>query len=187
MKKTLLIFATALLALSCTKEQNTTVENSNSSELTEKNREIDSLKNVIENQAPTAGNNQDSPTPADEAPTETPPAADHDLSGRHGLTLQWISWEQPGTVTFKKTGTDTYKISGKQAIKKQYVTVDGTVKRISDTQLEFDGTIVTFTDLDGKCVKEGKQTFLSTQDRKYWRLQNMQNCNGAVDYVDIYF
>jgi hypothetical protein len=31
--------------------------------------------------------------------------------------------------------------------------------------------------------------FKSTKGRKYWRMQDMENCEGSgvVDYVDIYF
>ena len=38
------------------------------------------------------------------------------------------------------------------------------------------------------CVKTGKQIFYGKGDRKYYRLQNMENCEGGrlVDYVDIY-
>ena len=37
------------------------------------------------------------------------------------------------------------------------------------------------------CIKEGNYTFKSTQGRKYWRLQEMDGCEGVTDYVDIYF
>ena len=30
-------------------------------------------------------------------------------------------------------------------------------------------------------------TFRVTQNRKYWRLQQMEVCDGLTDYVDIYF
>jgi len=36
-------------------------------------------------------------------------------------------------------------------------------------------------------VRSGPMEFLVTQDRKYWRLQDMVACDGLTDYVDIYF
>jgi len=40
-----------------------------------------------------------------------------------------------------------------------------------------------------ECVREGEYNFKATGKRQYWRLQEMDNCEGGnvVDYVDIYF
>ncbi len=118
-----------------------------------------------------------------------------DISGMHNLTLQWISWDNPGKIKFTKTDEpNVYKISGEQkSAALGYVKVDGIAKMISPLQLEFDGTIAVNLSRnptkETECTKVGKQTFLSTKNRKYWRLQNMQSCynNGTIDYVDIYF
>jgi hypothetical protein len=43
--------------------------------------------------------------------------------------------------------------------------------------------------IPAQILKEGDKIFLSTKGRKYWRLQNMLNCEGnrVTDYIDIYF
>lgn len=115
-----------------------------------------------------------------------------DISGTHDLTLQWIGWNNPGKAILKKTGQDSYAISGSQTGSGQKLEIDGALKMISPLELEFDGTITirsTSDETAEPCVRKGKQTFLSTKGRKYWRLQNMANCagGGVVDYVDIYF
>lgn len=115
-----------------------------------------------------------------------------DISGKHAFTLQWLGWNRPGSVEITSTGNNTYTVKGAQKRKNEYVKIDGKLTMLSPKELEFDGTIVTRTDINyqGKeCVKKGKQIFLSTKNRKYWRLQNMDNCEGnrVLDYVDIYF
>lgn len=118
-----------------------------------------------------------------------------DIAGVHNLTLQWIGWDKPGKIHFTKMAThDTYKVKGEQVDRNRgYMKIDGEIKMVSPLELEFDGVIT--INLTGpydeglECQKTGKQTFLSTQNRKYWRMQNMSSCynNGTVDYIDIYF
>lgn len=114
-----------------------------------------------------------------------------DISGTHHLTLQWISWDRPGKAVIKKTGTNSYSISGSQRGNGQTLKIDGALIMITPLELEFDGNIETgyYGETNESCVKKGKQTFLSTQGRKYWRLQNTASCenDGLTDYVDIYF
>lgn len=196
MKNVVIILFVAAL-YSCEQKKTEKVETADQTEIVaDKNREIDSLKNVISEQ--NSEKNDDGehaiPDPNDpvygnqEDGTETPETSTaKDLSGKHSLTLHWVSWDKPGIITFKKTGDKTYKVSGKQSIKDQYVTIEGKITQISPLELQFEGTVITNNNLDGKCVKTGPQLFLSTKGRKYWRMQNMENCNGAVDYIDIYF
>ena len=116
------------------------------------------------------------------------------LVGRHPLTLQWISWDQPGFVHIKPASGEWYAIDGEQKSEtgNNYVRINGTIKAVSDKELLFKGRIETLVESinGGKpCLKEGEQIFLSTKGRKYWRLQNMLNCEGnrVTDYIDIYF
>lgn len=127
-----------------------------------------------------------------EQPADTPAGNNlPDISGTHNLTLQWISWDRPGKAQIKKTGENTYTIKGSQTGNNQKLEIDGNLKMITPLELEFDGTIITKSTISNvePCVKKGKQTFLSTKGRKYWRLQNMASCTGGgvVDYIDIYF
>ena len=111
-----------------------------------------------------------------------------DIAGKHALTLQWISWDRPGSVMITKGNGEWYKISGKQQERGQYLRINGKIRVVTAKQLEFDGVIETLAPDSIYCKREGLQTFLSTKNRKYWRLQNMLNCDGIItDYVDIYF
>jgi hypothetical protein len=116
--------------------------------------------------------------------------------GTHLLSVQWISWDDlrhAGKAEVHKKDGDLYSIKGEQRSKdgNDFVTIDGTLKVTSPTELLFEGTIRTqvHDENDGKvCDKTGTYHFLSTQGRKYWRLQEMDTCDkSAVDYVDIFF
>jgi hypothetical protein len=116
------------------------------------------------------------------------------LVGTHPLTLQWISWDKPGYVHIKPATGDWYPIEGEQksATGNNYVRIEGKIKPVSEKELLFEGRIETLVESinGGKpCLKKGEQIFLSTKGRKYWRMQNMLNCEGnrVTDYVDIYF
>jgi len=122
---------------------------------------------------------------------------ENDLSGKHNLTLQWISWQAPGKVTFTPIGKDEYKIEGQQKGTKSntecsecYLNIQGTIEKISPKVLRFTGFIessVPYIQNGEPCIKEGTFDFVSTGSRKYWRCQNMDGCDGVTDYVDIYF
>lgn len=113
--------------------------------------------------------------------------------GTHNFTLQWISWDQPGKVQIKKNSDGTYAISGKQTGKDgDFATIEGTLTVVKFTELTFTGKIQTkYSGVNNGevCDKTGTYHFLAKGARKYWRLQEMDNCEGnnVVDYVDIYF
>jgi hypothetical protein len=120
------------------------------------------------------------------------PKGEDKKAGKHPITLQWISWDKPGSAEIKPLTGDWYSINGSQRTNDgDYLTIDGKIRRISEKELEFEGTIVTkvkYNNNGEACVKKGKQKFYAKGNRKYFRLQNMQNCEGGmlVDYVDIY-
>lgn len=180
--KNIIVVLVCLSFINCTEKKTEVIsENKNKEIISDKNREIDSLKTVINS------SKEEQTSDFEDIEKEKPESELNDLSGKHSLTLHWISWEKPGSIHFNKTSENTYNVSGKQAMDGQFVTIDGKITQVSKILLEFEGTIVTNTNLDGKCEKTGKQIFLSTKNRKYWRLQNMDNCKGAVDYIDLYF
>ena len=86
-----------------------------------------------------------------------------------------------------------FRVTGEQRDRQgNFVTIDGELKVIDPLELKFRGTIrekVQTLNQGDTCTREGEQVFLSTRNRKYWRLQNMANCEGSgvVDYIDIYF
>lgn len=115
------------------------------------------------------------------------------LAGKHGLTIQWLSWDNNkwGSAMMKKSTGGWYSIEGEQKNKDGYLKISGKVRLINPKELSFDGIITYEIESinEGKlCKKEGPQTFLSTKGRKYWRMQDMNSCEtGTTDYIDIYF
>ncbi len=113
-------------------------------------------------------------------------------AGKHPVSLQWIGWDNRGSVNIAPMDDEWYSIKGSQKNKAgDYLTIDGKIKRTGNKELEFDGEIVTKVshNNDGEpCIKTGKQIFYGKGDRTYFRLQDMTNCEGGmlVDYVDIY-
>lgn len=113
-------------------------------------------------------------------------------SGKHPITLQWISWDKPGYVELIPIANSWYLISGTQNNENgDYLKIAGKIRRLSVKELEFEGKIETLVSSINKgkpCIKEGKQTFYGKGNRKYFRLQNMTSCEGGmvVDYIDIY-
>lgn len=115
--------------------------------------------------------------------------------GKHNFTLQWIGWDNPGKVTITKQTDSTYTVKGEQKSydDSNFVSIDGVLKVINSRELTFNGTIltqVTYINEGKVCERKGTYHFLAKGTRRYWRLQEMDNCAGAghaVDYVDIYF
>jgi len=118
-----------------------------------------------------------------------------DLSGEHNLTIQWIGWDIPGKINFELMGVNTYSVEGQQygipsKCNDCYLTISGIVKVIDSKTLRFSGKITSSIDFIQNgipCLKKGTFDFISTKNRKYWRCQNMNGCDGVTDYVDIYF
>lgn len=116
------------------------------------------------------------------------------LRGKHFLSLQWISWDYFGAANVvDKNGV--YYLKGEQKGRgdaaTDYVKVTGVITEINAKDFKFDGIIETqISSINGgaPCQREGVLTFAVTKNRKYWRLQEMDNpCEGVTDYVDIYF
>jgi hypothetical protein len=114
------------------------------------------------------------------------------LLGTHRFSLQWISWDYFGkaVVTDQK---GRLVIRGEQRSKngKDFVRMNGVITEVNAKEFQFNGTIdiKVETNADGKlCKREGEMTFKITQNRRYWRLQEMQSpCGVETDYVDIFF
>ncbi|HVK47680.1 MAG TPA: hypothetical protein VM488_07555 [Pseudobacter sp.] len=115
--------------------------------------------------------------------------------GAHKFSLQWIGWgEQFGSAQIKKLNDSTYSVKGEQRSedKEDFVSIDGNLVMITPRRLRFEGTILTKVKHNNNnevCNKTGTYTFFASGVRKYWRLQEMDNCDkgNAVDYVDIFF
>ena len=114
------------------------------------------------------------------------------LRRNSGITLQWISFETAarGHVVAQMNG-GLLHLSGSQRAQNGpgRVTLDGDVLRINPRSFFFRGRIV-ITDAPDRgrnCVREGTYEFRATGQRRYWRLQDFEACDGLADYVDIYF
>ena len=87
--------------------------------------------------------------------------------------------------------TELLRLHGGQSAPKGkgQLKIDGIVTRIDASEFTFVGRIdMTDTpDIGRNCVREGEMQFRVTQNREYWRLQQMEVCDGLTDYVDIYF
>lgn len=115
-------------------------------------------------------------------------------TGIHSFSIQWISFDEknPGTVMIKPLGKNKYSIEGEQRnkAKNDYVTIKGSFE-VADRQLYFDGKIVSrvsYINNGQPCESNGLAVFKASGTRKYWRLQQMLNCDGvSTDYIDIFF
>lgn len=168
MKRTISLFSVILL-WSCTKK-----ESSDTTTLSPEAKKIESINIVRQklNDSITLINQQNK---------------FKDLGGDH--QLKFTSDEASaikGTLTFTKKGRDLYDVSGKASSGKNTLTVKGTVKRVSEKHLNFEGEIV--QNINGNTYKRtDKTTFFDEGKGKFWRLQNKINGSGFVDYIDIYF
>jgi hypothetical protein len=130
--------------------------------------------------------------PALADPTISDAAMSKKLLGTHAITLQWL-----GSGTLKDAGTaevkavdGEWRLTGRQEAAEGFVSVDGIVTTIDATSFGFRGKIVTeVTHINGgkACTRDGDFVFLKKGNRKYWRMQSIDNpCDLAADYVDIY-
>ena len=120
----------------------------------------------------------------------TDPAALARLRRNGGITLQWISWDRRGQVQVSEAGGRVH-LSGSQRARggAGRLELDGDVVEIGTAGFTFRGhiAIVDTPDPGRNCVRDGTYEFRITGRRRYWRLQQMEQCDGLTDYVDIYF
>lgn len=118
------------------------------------------------------------------------PAALARLRRNAGITLQWISWDYRGRVRVSEMGGRVH-LSGSQRARSGAgrLELDGDVIEIGAGSFAFRGHIgITDTPDPGRaCMRDGDFEFRITGRRRYWRLQQMEQCDGLTDYVDIYF
>ena len=119
-----------------------------------------------------------------------PSTAEEKLLGQHMFSLQWIKGPM-GEAVISRTKNSGLHIEARQEHKGDYVTLNGDVRIIDDKNFVVTGVLVTRVSYNagGKpCVRSGEFTFTVTKNRKYWRLQQMDNpCEPIIDYVDVYF
>jgi hypothetical protein len=118
------------------------------------------------------------------------PAALARLRRNAGITLQWISWDYRGRLRVSEMGGRVH-LSGSQRARRGAgrLELDGDVIEIGAGSFTFRGHIgIADTPDPGRaCMRDGEFEFRITGRRHYWRLQQMEQCDGLTDYVDIYF
>jgi hypothetical protein len=128
--------------------------------------------------------------PAAERTVVNDPTALARLRGNSGVTLQWISWDHRGRVAVTERAGRVH-LAGSQAARggPGRLELDGDVVEIGRDSFTFHGRIaITDTpDAGRNCLRDGTYEFRITGRRRYWRLQQMEVCDGLTDYVDIYF
>jgi hypothetical protein len=120
------------------------------------------------------------------------------LLGKHLFSLQAISREKFGSAKISREDGALH-IEASQTLKDECVILNGTITIVDDSEFIVDGTLVTrirFYNDGNICERNGKFNFKATGNRKYWRLQQMEDpCYHTADfpdmagiyYVDIYF
>ena len=181
MKNKFLAYIIFLFGLFSCNQTTTSKKDNQSDSLRKLNIENDSLKDVIFKNA----------LKPDSTFAKVDETSDKLRGGKHSITLQWIGWNEPGSVNIEPIGSDWYTINGNQKNKEgDFLKIDGKIKRVSEKELLFIGEIITkvaYINNGQPCIKKGEQTFYAKGSRKYFRLQNMNSCEGGtVDYVDIY-
>ena len=109
-----------------------------------------------------------------------------------GITLQWISFHQGGrghVTATERNGLVHLRGAQTQNDSAGRVDLDGDVLAIGARSFTFRGRIMieNAPDPDRECLRDGTYEFRATGTRRYWRLQNIEACDGLADYVDIYF
>jgi hypothetical protein len=113
------------------------------------------------------------------------------LRRNSGITLQWISFEtaRRGHVRVSERN-GLVRLTGRQdGPNGASVRLDGEVLSIGSRSFTLQGRILirNAPDQGRECVRDGTYEFRVTQNRRYWRLQQMTVCDGLTDYVDIYY
>lgn len=175
MKKTLIIAIAGILTFSCSKkESKKTPEKSDSTKITDSiNAERTKINDSIK-----ALNSKN---------------RFRDFSGSHKFVYQNDSSPKySGSVNFTKIEgeRDNYNVSGNIKSGKNSVSLKGFVQVVTAKHMNFTGEITqSISDNDnGKpYTRKGTKTFMSKDVGKTYRLQDMVNGSGFVDYIDIHF
>jgi hypothetical protein len=139
-----------------------------------------------------AGEEHEMPSPPPE-PTKVLSKVDAArLRALEGVTLQWISYNQPGrgaaSVTVDEAGV--WRLNGEQTgAGDASLVVEGFITEIGRDYFVLEGavTIVNTPDEGRTCEGYGPWRFEVTQNRKYYRLRQFEWCDQLTDYVDFYF
>lgn len=113
-----------------------------------------------------------------------------DFTGSHRFTHNLI--KNAGKVEFVKIEDerDHYNVSGNIKSGENFVKINGFMAVVTDKHMNFTGEIsqsISENDNGKIYTRKGTKTFMSKDGGKTWRLQDMINGSGFVDYIDIHF
>jgi hypothetical protein len=113
-----------------------------------------------------------------------------DFSGTHKFTHNSIKGS--GSVDFKKIDgeRDHYDVSGNIKSGKNSLKIKGFMAVVSDKHMNFTGEItqsISGNDNGKPYMRKGTKTFMSKDGGKTYRLQDMVNGSGFVEYIDIHY
>jgi hypothetical protein len=112
------------------------------------------------------------------------------LKNNHGIALQWL-WDNPRGRLNVTESNGVIHLDGSQVARSGTgrLTLSGDIVSIDQYNMTFKGIINMYDAPDDRkeCLRNGVFTFRITGSRQYWRLQQMEACDGLTDYVDIYF
>jgi len=192
------ILSLPLLLAACMSNDKSVEQSKKELELLQKEKEL--LKRELAIDSQKRANSPEAPKRSSQSSDKNTDVASDPVDliriGSHDITLQWIHNDMtpPGHVLITKTTENNYRIQGgqKSNTNSDYLTIDGTLTPLNKKELIFEGKLIYLVEHhnSGKpCDKSGRHIFKSTQNRKYWRMQDMVTCGGGMvlDYVDIYF
>lgn len=118
--------------------------------------------------------------------------AERRVLGRHMISLQWISWDYFGSVNITKEADGRLHCVGGQESRENddYLRIDGYITIVDADHLIFNGQIrtkVSYLFNGDECLRDGQYDFVTKEGRKYWRMQQTENCESSTDYIDIYY
>jgi Domain of unknown function (DUF4431) len=112
------------------------------------------------------------------------------LKNNRGIALQWISWDNLGRLSVTEAD-GVIHLDGSQSERNgpRRLAISGDVVSIDQYNMTFKGSINIYNAPSSRkeCLRNGVFNFRITGSRKYWRLQEMEACEGLTDYVDIFF
>lgn len=114
-------------------------------------------------------------------------------SGKIGITLHWIGWQNRGIANIIDSKNGFFQIQGKQTDRNgnDFIEITGILHQSTPSEIIFEGMIktrVSYINKGNVCERKGKYTFVAKPGKKYWRLNESNNCEGGmvVDYIDLY-
>ena len=111
------------------------------------------------------------------------------IVGKHAFGIQMVSfWDYLGTCEIRKISTGKYTCVGTQNVKNVYLKLDGSISIISESHLQFSGTIVTkIPDINEskRYARKGTYDFKLTDNRKYWRIEETSRPEDFSYFISI--